>query len=103
MPDSAITQQVSSLPNLSKAALCDLWQQLFKKEPPPAMRKDLMLRIIAYRLQEQEFGGLSDTRVCVRSQSQRNSFDPTVDQTRHSPRAPVERTSPCGERGSEKL
>jgi len=61
VPDSAITQQVSSLPNLSKAALCDLWQQLFKKEPPPAMRKDLMLRIIAYRLQEQEFGGLSDT------------------------------------------
>jgi hypothetical protein len=60
MPDSTVTQCLSSLPSSTKTALCDQWLQLFKKESPPAMRKDLMLRIIAYRLQEQEFGGLSD-------------------------------------------
>jgi hypothetical protein len=60
MPDSAITQKLSSLPHASKSALCHLWRQIFKKEPPSEIQKDLMLRIIAYRLQEQEFGGLSD-------------------------------------------
>jgi hypothetical protein len=60
MPDSCITERLASLPRLSKPALCDLWGQLFKKEPPTAIRKDSMLRVIAHRLQEQEFGGLSD-------------------------------------------
>jgi len=45
---------------LSKPGLCELWRQLFKKEPPLEIRKDLMLRVVAHRLQEQEFGGLSE-------------------------------------------
>ena len=60
MPNSSLTQRLASLPGLTRPALCGLWRQFFKKEPPPAMRKDLMLRIVAQRLQEQEFGGLSD-------------------------------------------
>jgi hypothetical protein len=60
MPDSSITKRLASLSTLSLPALYDLWQQLFKKEPPPEIRKDLMLRIVAHRLQEQAFGGLSD-------------------------------------------
>jgi Protein of unknown function (DUF2924) len=60
MADSSITKRLASLPNLSKPSSCALWQQLFKREPPPEIRKDLMLRIVAHRLQEQEFGGLSD-------------------------------------------
>jgi hypothetical protein len=59
MPDSSFSQRLASLPNLSKPALCGLWQQLLKKAPPLALRKDLMFRIVAHRLQEQEFGGLS--------------------------------------------
>jgi hypothetical protein len=59
MPDSSITKRLASLSTLSLPALYDLWQQLFKKEPPE-IRKDLMLRIVAHRLQEQAFGGLSD-------------------------------------------
>src|ERR1017187_6305150 len=60
MPDSSITKRLASLPNLGQPAVGNLWRQLFKKEPPPEIRKDLMLRIVAQRLQEQEFGGLSD-------------------------------------------
>ena len=60
MPDSSIVKRLASLSTLSLPALEDLWQQLFKKEPPPEIRKDLMLRIVGHRLQEQEFGGLSD-------------------------------------------
>jgi hypothetical protein len=59
VPDS-ITHQVASLQHLSRLALGSLWRELFKKEPPRQMRNDLMLRIVAYRLQEQQFGGLSD-------------------------------------------
>jgi hypothetical protein len=62
MPDSSVHKSLASLPNLAKPALSKLWRQIFKKEPPPEIRKDLMLRIVAHRLQEQEFGGLHDAR-----------------------------------------
>jgi len=34
------------------------WLELFKR-PAPRLRKDLLIRILAYRLQEQAYGGLS--------------------------------------------
>jgi hypothetical protein len=74
MPDSSITRHLDSLPTLSKRALCELWQQLFKKEPPPEIRKDLMLRIMAHRLQEQEFGRLSDAS-CRRLRQLATTFE----------------------------
>jgi len=66
MGDS-IAERLSCLSRLSKPTLCNLWQQFFKRDPPPQMRKDLMLRMVAHRMQEQEFGGLSDAncrRLC---------------------------------------
>jgi hypothetical protein len=60
MPDSSIAKHLASLSTLSKPALDDLWRQLFKKESLSEIRKDLMLRIVGHRLQEQAFGGLSD-------------------------------------------
>jgi hypothetical protein len=74
MPDSSVSQRLTSLPYLSKPALCELWRRFFKKEPPPAMRKDLVLRVIAYRLQEQEYGGLSD-RSCRRLRQLASAFE----------------------------
>jgi Protein of unknown function (DUF2924) len=63
MPDSSATQRLTFLPNLSKVELCGLWQQLFKSEPPLKMRKQLIRRVIAHRLQEQEFGALNNAQV----------------------------------------
>jgi hypothetical protein len=63
MPDSLIVQRLASLTLLSKPALCGLWQELFKSEPPLKMRKQLIRRVIAYRLQEQEFGGLNSNQL----------------------------------------
>jgi hypothetical protein len=60
MPNSSITAQLSSLSRLHKPALTELWQQLFKTGPPLGMRKELMLQFVAYRMQEQEFGALSN-------------------------------------------
>jgi len=56
MPD-LVQQQLESLPKLSKADLCDLWQKSFNG-PPPELRKDLMIPILGYRLQEQAYGAL---------------------------------------------
>jgi hypothetical protein len=57
-----------------------------------------MLRIVAHRLQEQEFGGLSDAGdrrlrqlATIRGRPQRSRFKPTTHQTRNSPGAPVEK------------
>ena len=53
-----IAQRLASLPQLSKASLYDLWKQLFNASPSPKLRRDLMIPILASRLQEQAFGSL---------------------------------------------
>ncbi len=57
MPNLATTP-VADLPRLSKSTLRLLWRQLFKMEPPGKLRRELMIPILAYRLQEQVFGSL---------------------------------------------
>jgi len=53
-----VAQRLAALPQLDKAALHDLWKQLFSASPPK-LRRDLMISILAFRLQEQAFGSLS--------------------------------------------
>ena len=57
--DRDIAQQIALLPSLNKAELLKVWHENFAKAPPPALRKQLMASILAYRIQEKEFGGLS--------------------------------------------
>jgi len=57
MPDP-ITKRLAALSELSKQALCDLWKQLFNSSPSPNLRRDLMIPILAYQIQEQAFGSL---------------------------------------------
>ena len=54
-----ISECLKSLPNLSKTGLCDVWQELLGEPAPAYIRKELLLRILAYRIQEQAFGGLN--------------------------------------------
>jgi hypothetical protein len=58
--------------------LCDSWWQLFKKDPPPEIRKDLMLRVIAHRLQEQAFVRLSEAS-CRRLRQLATTFETDPD------------------------
>jgi hypothetical protein len=58
MPDP-VAQHLAALPQLTKPALYDLWKQLFNASPSPKLRRDLMIPILAFRLQEQAFGSLS--------------------------------------------
>jgi hypothetical protein len=60
MPNLSIADRLSALPKLKRSALCKLWQELFRADPPPELRKELMVQFLAYRMQEEEFGGLSN-------------------------------------------
>jgi hypothetical protein len=55
---SATSQLIRSLPNLPKTRLVELWKDNFGKEPG-RVRPELMLPILAYRIQERAYGGLS--------------------------------------------
>ena len=54
-----LSAQIATLPSLNKAQLLAIWAENFSKDPPPNLRKELMVPILAYRMQEREFGGLS--------------------------------------------
>src|SRR5579872_5503040 len=58
MPDSFNAKRLDSLSNLGKPALFELWKELFKAYPSPKLRRDLMIPILAFRLQEKAFGSL---------------------------------------------
>jgi hypothetical protein len=53
--------RLDSLPNMSKDALFALWRQLFKTAAPERLRRYLLVRVLAYRIQEQAFGGLGQS------------------------------------------
>jgi Protein of unknown function (DUF2924) len=80
MPDS-VEKRLVALPTMNKAALCDLWKQFFHSDPSSQLRRDLMIPILAYRIQEQVFGSLSArTRERLRhlSQAFEKGSDPTA-------------------------
>ncbi len=54
-----VSERLKSLLGMNKAGLCALWRELFKEDAPSQVRKELLTRILAYRIQEQAFGGLS--------------------------------------------
>ena len=80
MPDP-VEKRLVALPTMSKAELCDLWKQLFHSDPSSDLRRNLMIPILAYRIQEQAFGSLSArTRERLRQLSQafEKGTDPTA-------------------------
>src|ERR671930_995752 len=55
---AAIEAEIAHLRSLALDALRRRWRLVFGRTPPAALSKDLLGRMIAYRLQEQAFGGL---------------------------------------------
>ncbi len=56
-----IQRQLAILPKMSKAQLLNLWREHFKKTTPSQVRRELLVRILAYKIQEKAFGGLSNS------------------------------------------
>lgn len=54
-----LNDELAALRRASRQQLASRWRALFKAAPPVAFTPDLLARGIAWRLQEQAFGGLS--------------------------------------------
>src|SRR5207247_7221530 len=55
---AAIEAEIAHLRSLALDALRRHWRVIFGRTPPADLSKDLLGRMIAYRLQELAFGGL---------------------------------------------
>src|SRR6266700_8203656 len=55
---AAIEAEIAHLRSLALDALRRRWRAMFGRTPPAALSKDLLWRMIAWRMQEQAFGGL---------------------------------------------
>ena len=53
-----VQQRLELLRGMNKAELRSQWLELFDR-PVGQLRKDLLIRILSYRIQEQAYGGLS--------------------------------------------
>jgi hypothetical protein len=58
MPSEA-KNQLTHLSKKSKTQMLALWKQLFEVPPPREARRDLFVRVLAYKIQEKAYGGLS--------------------------------------------
>lgn len=77
MSDS-LAQQLAELPHLKRPALQEQWKRLFGSAPSPRMRRDFMIPILAYRIQEQAFGSISlRTRKRLQELTQQVERSPT--------------------------
>jgi hypothetical protein len=54
-----IENRLTLLPTMSKPQLLALWRKVIRIPPPRQVRRDLLIRLLAYRIQEQAYGGLS--------------------------------------------
>jgi hypothetical protein len=64
-PENRMSTETSTklqeLPLLRKPELMALWQELFGQPAHPKLRRDLMIPILAFGIQEQAYGGLEPT------------------------------------------
>ncbi len=75
-----IKPRLTLLPTLSKPQLFALWKRLFRGSPPRQIRRDLLIRLVAYRMQEQAHGGLrAETRNRLRELARKFAVKPDAE------------------------
>jgi hypothetical protein len=52
-----IVKEIERISTLDLAGVRALWRATFKKEPPAALTRDLLVRQLAWHIQEKAFGG----------------------------------------------
>src|SRR5438094_5009976 len=58
---SPLEQEIGAIEGLPTHELRIAWRRLYRSEPPRGLPRDLMIRALAYRLQERAHGGLAPT------------------------------------------
>lgn len=84
--DRALAEELAGLPDMSLDHLKRRWRDLYETPPPSRLGRALMIRAIAYRLQEQAFGGL---RPVTRRQLTRAAKEIGAGRTPSVPRATI--------------
>ena len=70
---SNLAEEIRNLSTLRRAALLAIWCEFFTKSAHPKLRRDLMIPILAYRMQERFYGGLKpSTRTRLRKLAERD-------------------------------
>jgi hypothetical protein len=55
-----VDRLLDQLPMMKRAELRKLWRNLFDREASPQIRRETLIPILAYRVQEKAFGGLKE-------------------------------------------
>lgn len=75
-----VKDRLALLPKMGRAELLALWSELYKQPPPPQLRRGLLIKFLAYRIQEQAYGGLSPaTRKRLRELAHKFERDPNAE------------------------
>lgn len=53
-----LASELAGLPGLDREALVEQWRKHYETEPPDHISRSLLIRAIAYRMQEKVYGGL---------------------------------------------
>jgi len=82
---AAIEAEVDQVRSLGIDALRRRWRSTFGAVPPKGLTKDIIARMIAYRIQEEAFGGLDKETVRLLDRLARgeNTFAPTNEKAPH--------------------
>jgi hypothetical protein len=80
---ASISNQVSRLRTLPRNELLDLWRNLYGKVAPPAVRREVLVPFLAYKIQENAYGGLkpatrAELRRIARSLERNRSSKPLI-------------------------
>lgn len=59
MPD--LHEQLAAVASLCVQDLCIEWRKAFRQDPPRGLKRSVLIRAIAYKVQERSVGGLSQT------------------------------------------
>jgi len=63
---AGLVHEIATLHSATPADLKSRWRALYGTEPPPRISRDLLIRALAYKLQEEALGGLKpSTRRCL--------------------------------------
>jgi hypothetical protein len=79
-----IPNQIAKLRASSRSELLDLWQKLYKKAAPQGIRREILVPFLAYRIQENAYGGLKPKvvaelrRIAKALDRSRSSTDPPI-------------------------
>lgn len=75
-----VQNRLMLLPRMSKAQLLALWEQLFTTPPPRKVRRDLLVRLLGFRIQEQAYSRLSPaTRKTLDELARKFESNPNVE------------------------